>query len=446
MGDFLYTSLLNEENGEIEHLYSYIGRAAYKHHLSQYQFLRLLDDWRLRLTGDSRIVVSRAYQAGTALCAYGEDVSDVVTALTEATGEKNLQCATFSVLRNALSRRPQGLLKRQRAWCPACYSEARRRGDPVYDRLYWVAADCIRCIFHKIRLIEACPSCGNSQTACSARKGLEYCHKCDQLLIGNAKRWISERKPGYGEKQIIDLIDYIAENPNALFNQFAIRDFHHQMYQLTLGQYSKSENPHIKRGSHERCVFQTVMDIAVHYDISLLLMFQDPLSAAQVAVHSQWPMVHSVRRRIQHTESVRDLLESMLDDAAHGECLPTKQLSLQGICDDVGVSTGYAYYYFPELCRLVRQNIVRLMRNNRAHLRELMAAQLNNGLYAMYLSGEIKRQKQLTAMLATTCGATCAEARRTFHEYHQKMLKGSGQNLNGLNGRQGSNHRRPWPE
>lgn len=427
MGEFLYTPLLNGDRGEIEHLYSYIGRAAYKHHLSQHQFLRLLDNWRLRRTGDSRIVVRRTYQSGTALCAYGEDVSDVVAALTEATGEKNLQCATLSVLRNALSRRPQGLLKRQRAWCPACYSEARRRGDPIYDRLYWVAADCNRCIFHNIRLIEACLSCGNIQTGYSSRKGLEYCYKCDQLLIGNAKQWISERKPGYGEKQVIELINYIAENPTALFNQHAVRDFHRQMYQLTLGQFPKWKNPHIKKVTGERFVFQNVKDNAVHYDISLLLMFQDPLSAAQVAVHSQWPMAHSVRRRKKHAEPVCCRLASTLKDAAHRELLSTDQISLRGICERMGVSPGYAYYHFPELCKSVHKNILRMNRNSQVEVQQRMTAQLANVLYAKYLNGELQRQKQVIAILASTCGATCNQARRAFREYHQKRIKRPGQ-------------------
>lgn len=427
MGDFLYTALLNGERGEVEHLYSYCGRSASKHHLSQHQFLRLLDDWRLRLTGDARIVARRTYQSGTALCSYGEDVSDVVTALTEATGENNLQCATFSVLRDALSRRPQGLLKRQRAWCPACYSEARGRGDPVYDRLYWVAANCSRCIYHNIRLLEACPSCGSFQSAYSSGKGLEYCHKCDQLLIGSPNRWISERRPAYGEKQIIELINYIAENPNVRFNQHAIRNFHHQMYQLTLGQFPKWRNPHLKKDRSERYVFQSVMNNAVDFDISLLLIFQDPISAAQVAVNSQWPIVHSVRRRKKHAESVRCRLESMLNDATHRECLSTEQLSLQRICDGVGVSTGYAYYYFPELCKSLRKNIVRLNRNSRADIQQRMSAQLANGLHAKYLNGELERQKQVIAILASTCNATCNEARRAFREYNQKMIKRSGQ-------------------
>ena len=431
MGDFLYTPLLSGDKGEIEHLYSYVARSANIHHLSQYQFLWLLDDWWSKQAGEERTIFRRAYQSRTGLCAYGDDVAEILSALSTATGESQLERATFSALRSALSRRPQGLLKRSRAWCPACFSEARRCGDAVFDRLYWIAAYCTRCIFHKLRLMDVCPSCRSPQVGYSSRKGLEYCYKCTKLLIGKTDQWVREVNPGYGERQTIELIEYISENPNAVFNEHSIGAFHREMYQLTLGQYAKWRNPYIRKHSQDKYIFQTVLEDAVNHDLSLLLMFQDPILAARVAVDSKWPMAKRIRRRKPHVRAVRAQLESMLKGAAHCQSPLTGHISLQGICEPLGVSTGYAYYHFPELCRTLRVTNLRIVRETRAAVEQHMSIQLANGLYANYSSGAIKRQKQVIVVLASTCGGTINDARRSFRKYHQKMIEGSGQSRRG---------------
>jgi TniQ len=51
----------------------------------------------------------------------------------------------------------QGLLRRQRAWCPACYEEWRQAGAMLYEPLLWTLAPVTACVHHQRLLQQVCP-------------------------------------------------------------------------------------------------------------------------------------------------------------------------------------------------------------------------------------------------------------------------------------------------
>lgn len=77
-----------------------------------------------------------------------------------------------------------GLLRRQRAWCPACYDAWRRADHPIYEPLLWALQPVMACPHHRRRLQERCPyaDCQRSLPLLGQRSCPGYCSACTRWL------------------------------------------------------------------------------------------------------------------------------------------------------------------------------------------------------------------------------------------------------------------------
>lgn len=80
------------------------------------------------------------------------------------------------------------LLRRVRAWCPACYAQMASRGEPIYEPLAW----CLRlvevCPRHQRVLATACPRCHRSSHPLCAASRPGFCSCCGA--------WLGDRHAG----------------------------------------------------------------------------------------------------------------------------------------------------------------------------------------------------------------------------------------------------------
>lgn len=79
---------------------------------------------------------------------------------------------------------PRGLVRRMRAWCPACYEEWRETSQVVYEPLLW-AMECVRiCPRHGQLLEQYCPNpaCAHMQFPLPPRGQPGYCAWCHRWL------------------------------------------------------------------------------------------------------------------------------------------------------------------------------------------------------------------------------------------------------------------------
>ncbi len=424
---YLYTPLIRDNPVEVEHFYCYLGRLAHLHGVTVHQFLSHIDANRRALTGDDRNVVHRVfYERGNALCAYGQDVADVVAAVSEAVGEPDLRVATFLVLRGALSRRTQGLLKRNRAWCPACFADALRENRVPYERLYWLSAHCYRCVFHNIRLVEQCPHCRSFQRGYAVGRSVEggrtiaHCNHCGRSLVGEPHQWIVDRIPGYGEKEILELVRLSVENPRVEIRSDAVRIFLRE-YELSL--FGECADPALSlplRDESSTPLIDKALGIALAHNVPLKLLLQEPELASRTAISTMSPAIRPVASRQKRECDIRQELEfhlwvawvdlrvGLLDES-----------SLAAVCKEVGVSTGYARYHYPDLC-IRLENRRRKAIGTRHELRGAAIRKcLGEGLYDKYETGVIRSHDELVLKLVAQCGTTHSEAREGLRLFIQ---------------------------
>jgi hypothetical protein len=108
-----------------------------------------------------------------------------VWALELLTGRTDLRYLTLVSYGERASIR----LRPARAWCPACYHDARQLGHEGYDQVRWACASVLSCDIHGGLLWFACPHCGARQpwqALDDAEGDLEYCSSCRRWLGGGA--------------------------------------------------------------------------------------------------------------------------------------------------------------------------------------------------------------------------------------------------------------------
>ncbi|MBD2089121.1 TniQ family protein [Microcoleus sp. FACHB-1515] len=170
---------IGQESFLVESLTSYIARLANSHCLPvgvlmQTEIAPIVD----KVHGGANL--HKIYNHTSALNSTGVMAFNLVQALEKLSGQKNLDLLTLSRWSNLLPQR--NLLRRHRAWCPACYQEWYSTGQVVYERLLWFLEVVKVCPLHRCLLRETCPCCRqkNLCLAWHARPG--YCSKCQEWL------------------------------------------------------------------------------------------------------------------------------------------------------------------------------------------------------------------------------------------------------------------------
>jgi hypothetical protein len=75
-----------------------------------------------------------------------------------------------------------GLLRPTPAWCPGCYRDWQRQGQPAYQPVVWVLQALTICPVHRVPLQDHLPWCHKRQSALAARLPAGYCTQCHNTL------------------------------------------------------------------------------------------------------------------------------------------------------------------------------------------------------------------------------------------------------------------------
>jgi transcriptional regulator with XRE-family HTH domain len=135
---------------------------------------------RLTVTGDS----SSIWKDGEtrALNGLGALARDLARAVGTLTLRDDLQWLTLRPWAEVIP--VKGLLRRHRAWCPACYEAWRQSGSVLYEPLLWALAPVTACPQHQRALQLACPytDCGRSLPLLGRRSSPGACSACGRYL------------------------------------------------------------------------------------------------------------------------------------------------------------------------------------------------------------------------------------------------------------------------
>lgn len=134
-----------------------------------------------------------------ALNGIGATAQTLVDVLQMLTGRHDLHLLTLLPWSHVLP--SSGLLRRERAWCPACYHEWRESGQPVYDPLLWALRVVTSCARHGHDLETRCPACQCCQSPLATAAQPGTCVHCLHWLgrpvhapsaLSPWTRWVTE--------------------------------------------------------------------------------------------------------------------------------------------------------------------------------------------------------------------------------------------------------------
>lgn len=170
----------------VESLTGYITRLAEEHCLYPGKLITLeilpVSEGRFLSGPRPEDISTHLIRTGSGCNGLGDLARIFVQALEELTLRKGLRALTL--LRWGRLLAWEGLLRRTRAWCPACYTEQLQAGAPVYDQLLWTLDVVSVCLKHQRTLEIRCPheECGRTMPVLTARTRPGWCSRCGRWL------------------------------------------------------------------------------------------------------------------------------------------------------------------------------------------------------------------------------------------------------------------------
>lgn len=335
----------------VESLLSYWARLSSAHGLTINQLAAHMSAWAAK----QGLVFPRHLLYGRALsmCGCGPDVGKVAEVIEAATGAHGLSTGTLVALRPVLSPTSTGATRRIKAWCPRCYEEDIAEYGECYDRLLWALAQVERCPIHRLRLETACPNCSAHQRFPRTSGDLASCHDCGDSLIGVPSQWKVVLEPTLGEKELCQMLSYMATGEGSAFVEDAFEIYESVAAQirrsrLLLGDHRRSKEP---QSRHVRKPFlRTLLKVVVADGADLVTLLTDPIAAvSQAQMLDGMGVNFDVVRRARRPKDVLTRASTILEETV----IDPNRPSLASACRRAGVSTGYARYQFVDLSKKI---------------------------------------------------------------------------------------------
>lgn len=187
--------ILGVQTPYIESLVGYLSRLAQSHNLP----VGILMERRLAsIVGKQHggANLHKISEFTDALNGTGIMASDLADALQYLTLKDNLRFLTLVPLAEVLPY--NGLLRPDRAWCPACYETWREKKQIVFEPLLW-SIECVKvCLHHQCQLIFECPHCCQNNAPLAWRSRPGYCSRCNGWL-GSSTTLRGESDPAWSK-------------------------------------------------------------------------------------------------------------------------------------------------------------------------------------------------------------------------------------------------------
>jgi hypothetical protein len=418
MTDYIPITPLGEGSTEIEAFGSFFCRLARVHSVSVYALTRHLRTWwQIGHPNDTRAKINVVNAMNPMLCGIGPNVGIYVSIVSEAVGCQTVERATFLPLRAAISQNGHGVVRRGRAWCPACLEEAVKSNAMFYDRLIWAMPVITRCLEHEVQLVRHCPKCGASQAHYHHLGYVDHCYKCKQLMRSLPSEWKRAFHPVLYEKEAVDLVREISSGNLKVVEEaygIFIKDFSDCM--STVGKkisrhaYKAPRRPQRARENVKPRLL-TLMKRCAAFGIDPTDVLRDPSGAAMAASTLEFarlnlPTVAKPRRPADLIALATERIEKELVKTGE-ESFP----SLQAIADELGVSKGFLSYRLKDLIHKYTKYRHECRIQIYIKHREKALDYLRSGPIAQYPSRRFPSHDHLVAATVKRTGIGVREAR-----------------------------------
>lgn len=410
---------LGEGTIEIEAFGSLFCRMAVAHSVSIYALTTHLRVWWARFnpedTGARKNVVNAM---NPMLCGIGPNVDKYVSIVEKATGSRALSRTTLLSLRPAISLNGHQLVRKGRAWCPACMEESEENQQPFYDRLIWVFKAIKRCPVHKVALESQCPHCGRFQSHYHHLGHMTLCYSCKNPLLSPSSVWRILFAPPLYENECLDLVEEISTGRISSVDADAygifLKEFADYLVPMNLKisrhTYRSPRRPQIARET-ARPRFTTLVRRCAAFGIKPSEIFRDPIEAAKSACLLEFARLElpgdlKPRKSADLVRVSFEYLDSRLSEDDYDN-LP----SLVDIAKNLGVSKGFLNYHHRDLCSRYARHRTGCRNRKAAALIRRAVAYLQAGPIAQYPSPSFPSQDHLVAAVVQELRITVRVAR-----------------------------------
>ncbi|MCC6415622.1 MAG: TniQ family protein [Opitutaceae bacterium] len=347
--------LLGRGTGQVESLASFVARVAKEHFHRPSGLLHRGLEWHA--VGKPENVGrwlrgAKQLRMGWAINGH-RNAEKWIEVLEAQMLTSNLQEATISSWAHLFPK--LRLLRRNHCWCPECHKEGNK-----YDRLMWSLAPVKVCSSHKVRLVQACPSCGSHFAPLEARSRPGTCPKCEAFLsdvlplqlqpASTYELWVAHEMERFHvamqEANAPKAPAPIPEVLEACMSATGIRNCSELGEKLGVSRITAW----YWRAGAAKPDLENYLRVARAFGLSLndVVLGRVPTSIVSIALEPKHQIPRR-RARLFQTQTVLTSIASIRSDRL------SNPPSLEEVAQYVGFSPRVIRKHFPELCREISQ-------------------------------------------------------------------------------------------
>lgn len=376
-----------------ESLTGYINRLGWTHHVSPRALVAEVIN--PQLPKPTPFVAAFCLQSAMGLNGNGEQSSVWGEVIGQLTGRPELHRLTLATLLGDFP--PIRILRRTPAWCPACLTEWKTTGLPLYQPLLWMLQLVTICPAHGMPLVDRCPTCHKSQKVLTTTKTRPFeCTSCTIWLGG-------ESSPFPKEEDTAQLITWQTWVISALEElravSLGIGALSWQPFFTNLSCYLKERRAYARIAAAIGTDRTNFHNWVTKQDVTLETLFKfcyncevtpwqvmsgqlEPFERVmQEGARRSSPLPQRPNHRLNREHCLRQLHEALNENAAPP--------SLRQVGRQLGYSsTALLMYHFPEECAVIIQRHGEY-RNQRKEQRLLkLRADIRHAVFSLHAQGE----------------------------------------------------------
>ena len=317
------------------------------------------------------------------------------------------------------------------AWCPACYTEWKQQGLPLYQPLLWMLQVVTICPTHNMRLVERCPFCQGKQAVIVSHKAQSgECTKCAAWL-GTEGHISSEQPVG---DELMNWQSWIASVLKELQEMslssgiFSWKTFFTSLARAMEQQKGYAQLARLT-GINRSSLYEWVGG-TVTPSLELILRFCYVCGTTPMKIMtSRWPSLEQAiqanpaSRPSPHepaslqridVERCQNFLHTILD--GREQVLSVRQAALRLKCAE-----HFLQSHFPLECAQVTQLYREHRRQQRETYLEGVCKEVRNATVTLHEQGILPTRRRVAALLKDPDQMRMPEARKTWQVVRQEL-------------------------
>lgn len=300
------------------------------------------------------------------------------------------------------------LLRATPAWCPACLSEWREKGEPIYQPLLWMLQLITICPRHKKTLIDRCSSCHKRQPVIVTNKARPgECTHCVTWLGNGSDEWQKQTSDA-AIQTWQEWVVATLEELHTLSRSFDVFRWEPFFASLTACLQERGGYTNVARmtGMRREVLYrwkeatytpslEAIFKLCYVFDVTPVQIVNNQTTKVRQALESgtgaRVPQFRRHHRRVD-LERCQAYLQAVLDGRE-------KPLCFRQITQHLGYAERQLYYHFPRECAVIA-SLMREYRKLRQEERlNQIREQVRQAAMTLHAQGIYPSQRQLRPLL-----------------------------------------------